>query len=871
MAYARATIARAPVDARRRARAALRSRRRARGAARDPRRRGLATATITVTFDRPVAGSLDRTVDPRALLAIAPAVAGTTDWRDPVTLRFRPAAPLRPNRLRRDRRRRVRRDGREPAARPYAFSSACAGRGCSRARRSARTAAPDSSARRALRLVVDAPVDSATVAARRTSSSKAVRRRPVRSGCGSRASAPSRRRPLGISRGRRLGPRPLAPIPSGGVRASRRPARCRTAATASWWSRPRSTRGAERAAAVGPRHVRRFSPRPARVRLGRRCLPDRAGRRHVHHPGAGRRRARHLTPAAGGAVHAGRHGRHAGEWVLETGWSRGPRMRWWPTPPSPTPSVSGSPATRSPRLQTTGYAPAIDYPSGRAVVERSGARTFGLTFVNVDTLEVVIAPIPDSLERHSSAARVELARSVPALMPTARCASASRSRRAGPLRVYGVKLPAPDAGAGAAAPPDGGPGHRPPVDAPSRNRPSDRAGAGHRPRRAREDRRRRRRWSGSPARATAPRAGAAVTLHDAKGGVLAPRRTDTRGPRAFAASAAPPPRTGGRRAKTSGPQLRGLRRRHARRRPRAASGSTSTIPISARGGSTCPRPGAASAFRSRARSSPSAASIAPASRCTPRRSSAPACSARCAARAGDSLRWVFKDRGRERRSRRAARHDRRALARSAPPSSASRCRPTPARPLPDRGAAPARGPMDRRRVDAAIGSRSTGRRSSWSTSRPTRARASRRLARGAVEARYLFGAPMGRAAVRWTLRQQRMSAGSSRSPAPRLRRRRDRLVVRGDGRGQAAGAGRRERHRHARRRGPARRSGSGSARRCGAGRRAPRSRPRSTDVNRQTVSASRLADGPSRPRSTSAPSPRARATSGPPASPAAWA
>ena len=33
------------------------------------------TATITVTFDRPVAGSLDRTVDPRAILAIAPAVA----------------------------------------------------------------------------------------------------------------------------------------------------------------------------------------------------------------------------------------------------------------------------------------------------------------------------------------------------------------------------------------------------------------------------------------------------------------------------------------------------------------------------------------------------------------------------------------------------------------------------------------------------------------------------------------------------------------------------------------------------------------------------------------------------------------------------
>jgi hypothetical protein len=44
-----------------------------------------------------VAGSLDRTVDPGAVFAIAPTVAGAVDWRDPVTLRFRPAAPLTPN------------------------------------------------------------------------------------------------------------------------------------------------------------------------------------------------------------------------------------------------------------------------------------------------------------------------------------------------------------------------------------------------------------------------------------------------------------------------------------------------------------------------------------------------------------------------------------------------------------------------------------------------------------------------------------------------------------------------------------------------------------------------------------------------------
>lgn len=55
------------------------------------------TAVVTVTFDRPLAGSLDRSVDPRAIFALAPATQGTLDWRDPVILRFRPAAPLTPN------------------------------------------------------------------------------------------------------------------------------------------------------------------------------------------------------------------------------------------------------------------------------------------------------------------------------------------------------------------------------------------------------------------------------------------------------------------------------------------------------------------------------------------------------------------------------------------------------------------------------------------------------------------------------------------------------------------------------------------------------------------------------------------------------
>src|SRR5438309_10651930 len=55
------------------------------------------TSVVAVTFDRPVAGSLDRTVDPKAIFTITPAVPGRLEWRDPVTIRLTPAAPLASN------------------------------------------------------------------------------------------------------------------------------------------------------------------------------------------------------------------------------------------------------------------------------------------------------------------------------------------------------------------------------------------------------------------------------------------------------------------------------------------------------------------------------------------------------------------------------------------------------------------------------------------------------------------------------------------------------------------------------------------------------------------------------------------------------
>ncbi len=53
-------------------------------------------AVVTVSFDRPVAGSLDRTVDAKQIFRIAPEVAGKVEWRDPITIRFTPATLLTP-------------------------------------------------------------------------------------------------------------------------------------------------------------------------------------------------------------------------------------------------------------------------------------------------------------------------------------------------------------------------------------------------------------------------------------------------------------------------------------------------------------------------------------------------------------------------------------------------------------------------------------------------------------------------------------------------------------------------------------------------------------------------------------------------------
>ena len=95
---------------------------------------------------------------------------------------------------------------------------------------------------------------------------------------------------------------------------------------------------------------------------------------------------------------------------------------------------------------TTGYRPSVSYVQGRTMVERNGRRTLGISYVNVDTLEVLTIPVPDSLEGRF------LSRSWYAWGDDWKTLRAAAVRRMIPLgaardrvSLYGLELPAPDA------------------------------------------------------------------------------------------------------------------------------------------------------------------------------------------------------------------------------------------------------------------------------------------------------------------------------------------------------------------------------------------------------------------------------------------
>jgi len=410
------------------------------------------TSPITVTFDRPVAGSLDRSIDPRSIISLTPSVPGAVDWRDPVTLRFRPAAPLTPNRVYTvtvsDRFQAM--DG-SKLAQPFNFSFRVRG-----PRVLAGWPVGPSSQPRFL------TADARLAVVLDVSPDRAELERSVYLELDKLCPAP------GPVRLRVDAERAVADSDRGEFRE------------AGGWERDRSADRLRRVVTLVPDHplprgcagslvVPSSLDDQGRTQLQRWSLATHGDLRLVrascgwdrvscptgpitvrlNTPVRGADLVRHLTIKPETRFTVQDTAATSDQWSLEA--TLKPRTWYAVVADSGLRDVFGQPLTGNPvvTVGTTGYAPAINYASGRALVERAGFRTFGVSYVNVDTLEVLVAPIPDSLEpkflARSEWAWPEL---WPSLLPHAARQKIKVSGSRDQVRLYGIRLPLSSPGKG---------------------------------------------------------------------------------------------------------------------------------------------------------------------------------------------------------------------------------------------------------------------------------------------------------------------------------------------------------------------------------------------------------------------------------------
>ena len=358
-------------------------------------------AQISVTFDRPVAGSLDRTVDPATILRVDPAVAGKLEWRDPVTLRLIPAAPLNPgatysvvvdNGFRAM-------DG-SALAEPYRFTFRARGP-------TLLGGSPvDSTGPRSLHVRPDQPfslVYSTAVDLAKISSAAYLEFSP--------ACSTERIVRLRATDQRRLETDDLPRLREAGG-----------------WGRERSLDSLRRIVHLVPQSPLPHgcsgllvAPKEADDQLSQGNTAwqfETYGDFHLAHLDcdgekfcpAGPLRVVFTTPVRGAEVirrvkvlpdtkfTVGDTSAEATVWVLEGSFKA--RTSTAVVVDTAIRDIFGQSLRGNPAAgyRTTGVAPSIIHPFGSVVVERAGFRTLSVQHVNIDTLVVVIAPVPDSLE-----------------------------------------------------------------------------------------------------------------------------------------------------------------------------------------------------------------------------------------------------------------------------------------------------------------------------------------------------------------------------------------------------------------------------------------------------------------------------------------
>ncbi len=361
-----------------------------------------AASVVTITFDRPVAGWLDRTVDLKAIFTIAPAVKGRLEWRDPVTIRFTPAAPLAANteytvtvantftamdgsRL----------EG------PYRFTFRVRGPRLL-------TGSPVSANRHPkfvtpgtrFELVYSAPADlkqlattshlelNESCAERRMIRLKPADQRPITStdpweykeagGYQRDRSADSLRRVISLV--------PEAPLPTACSGELVAPSILDAEGTSAFARWDFQTYGPLRLLNVG-----------CLSRPGAHC-PTGPIKLEFSTPLRGASVLRHVSTKPVLSFTVRDTSEESATWILEA--TLKPRTEYTLVVDTTLADIFGQRFTGNgaASFTTTGYAPAVDYAYGRMLIERTGYRTLAVRHVNVDTLVVTLAPVPDSLE-----------------------------------------------------------------------------------------------------------------------------------------------------------------------------------------------------------------------------------------------------------------------------------------------------------------------------------------------------------------------------------------------------------------------------------------------------------------------------------------
>ena len=360
------------------------------------------TSVVTVTFDRPVAGSLDRTVDPQAIFTIDPAVKGHLEWRDPVTIRLTPAAPLAANTQYT-----VTIAGTFAAMdgsrleRPYRFTFRVRGPRLL-------TGSPVSGNRHPkfvtpatrFELVYSAPADleqlaatahlefSGSCAGRRVIRLRALEQRLITSkdsweykeagGYQRDRSADSLRRVVSLT--------PEAPLPAACAGELVTQSILDAEGTSAYVRWGFQTYGPLRLLSAG-----------CLSRPGTHC-PTGPIKLEFSTPVRGANVLRRVStkPALSFAVRD--TSEESATWILEAALK--PRAEYAVVVDTTLTDIFGQRFTGNgvATFTTTGYAPAVEYAYGRMLVERTGYRTLAVRHVNVDTLVLTLAPVPDSLE-----------------------------------------------------------------------------------------------------------------------------------------------------------------------------------------------------------------------------------------------------------------------------------------------------------------------------------------------------------------------------------------------------------------------------------------------------------------------------------------